>query len=79
MDSVVVSVIETPTDFHPFLFRSYDNPDLGRRNGLGVRNPGRGYNARIWQVARATTAAPGIFSAMKLEGRIFQLMNNGIN
>jgi len=75
MTSVVVSVIETQTDFAPFIFRSYayDNQAFGREDGLAVRNPGKAYNARIWQVARATTAAPGIFSAMKLDGKIFKL------
>jgi len=73
MTSAVVAVMETPIDLHPFLFRSYNNRDPCRKDGLTVpvRNPGKAYNARIWKVARATTAAPGFFSAMQLDGKMF--------
>jgi hypothetical protein len=77
--SVVVAVRETASDFMPFLFRSYDNRRPGWNTGFPIRNPGRAYITRIWHVARATTAAPGLFSAVKLDGMIFRLVLGGIN
>jgi len=62
--------METGTDLVPFLFRTYNNLSPGWNNGPGIRNPGKAYNARIWKVARAATAAPGLFSAMKLDGKV---------
>ncbi len=54
----------------PYLFRSYDNlhrnADPTKR--LLDRNPGLADNNRIWQVARATSAAPTYFKPTKIDG-----------
>ena len=54
----------------PYLFRSYAN--LHRSNDEAEksvdRNPGRANGVPIWQVARATTAAPTFFKPMLIHG-----------
>lgn len=50
----------------PYLFRSYDHhptvPPLNHE-----RNPGYSQRVRIWQVARATTAAPTYFDSIAID------------
>lgn len=65
--SVIVAVKETPIDKQPFLFHSFDHFKTSDRL---VRNPGPAYNQAIWKVARATTAALGFFSPMKLNSKM---------
>lgn len=50
----------------PHLFRSYHHPRSTQADIL-ERNPGRPDNYQIWQVGRATSAAPFYFKAVKLE------------
>ncbi|KAL9137349.1 MAG: hypothetical protein Q9175_001449 [Cornicularia normoerica] len=50
----------------PHLFRSYHHPKSPQDDML-ERNPGRPDNYQIWQVARATSAAPFYFKAVRLE------------
>lgn len=50
----------------PYLFRSYRHPKSIRHDIL-ERNPDSPDNYKIWEVGRATTAAPLYFQAMKLE------------
>lgn len=57
---------ETATEIQPpYLFRSYDhhpNPNISQE-----RNPGYSQRVRIWQVARATTAAPTFFDCITID------------
>ena len=50
----------------PHLFRSYRHPKSDPENIL-ERNPGQPEDYQIWQVGRATSAAPFYFKAVKLE------------
>lgn len=50
----------------PHLFRSYTHPRSVPENIL-ERNPGQPEDYQIWQVGRATSAAPLYFKAIKLE------------
>ena len=57
----------------PYLFRTYENlergaTELGRRQS---RNPGPAHDIPIWQVARATSAAPTYFKEIKIDGRSY--------
>ncbi|KAF8533535.1 acyl transferase/acyl hydrolase/lysophospholipase [Trichophaea hybrida] len=63
--TAVVAVEKSPNGLQPFLFRSYNSSDRL------VLNPGYGHNVLTWKVARATTAAPGIFPVMKLDEMTF--------
>ncbi|KAI5815146.1 acyl transferase/acyl hydrolase/lysophospholipase [Pyronema omphalodes] len=65
--TVVVAVRDGNSANKPFLFRTYDHevPANVRLDPL-ERNPGRAYIAKICEIARATTAAPGYFSAMTI-------------
>jgi hypothetical protein len=57
-------------DSSPYLFRSYDHwgfdPPL-----ITERNPGPAHSLPIWQVARATTAAPFYFDTIEISNRKF--------
>lgn len=57
-------------DSSPYLFRSYDHwgsePPL-----ITERNPGPAHSVPIWQVARATTAAPFYFDTIEISNRKF--------
>ena len=48
----------------PYIFRTYDNSS-------STRNPGMANNCQIWQVVRATTAAPPYFPPARFDGREF--------
>ena len=50
----------------PYLFRSYRHP-RSIRGGLLERNPDVPNNYKIWEVGRATSAAPSYFKSIKLE------------
>ncbi len=54
----------------PYLFRTYKNLHKGASPiaRLLDRNPGLAHDIPIWQVARATSAAPTYFKAMKIDG-----------
>ena len=60
-----------PTESGAYLFRSYDHWGTlskdGCRNVL-ERNPGPADNIPIWEVARATTAAPTYFDPIEIQG-----------
>ncbi|KAK0512034.1 hypothetical protein JMJ35_005162 [Cladonia borealis] len=49
----------------PYIFRTYKN------TSTGARNPGKAQDCQIWEVALATTAAPGYFPDAKFDGRSF--------
>lgn len=58
----------------PYLWRSYDNDpkpsdpnDQDTVEEFCVSNPGPAHREFIWQVARATTAAPGYFESINLQ------------
>ena len=55
----------------PFLFRTYENLHRGKTQQTRKldRNPGQGHDVPIWQVARATSAAPTYFKPMTIDGR----------
>ena len=50
----------------PYLFRSYRHPK-SIKDDILERNPDSADNYKIWEVGRATSAAPMYFKAMKLE------------
>ncbi|CCT67855.1 uncharacterized protein FFUJ_14606 [Fusarium fujikuroi IMI 58289] len=60
-----------------FVWRSYDNetspnePNLPKTDHWSPSNPGPAHTTAIWEVARATTAAPGYFESIKIIGRKF--------
>ncbi|KAF4477200.1 Calcium-independent phospholipase A2-gamma [Fusarium agapanthi] len=62
-----------------FVWRSYDNepspkepnPMEPRANRWNPSNAGPAHTTAIWEVARATTAAPGYFESIKIIGRKF--------
>lgn len=49
---------EAANNHGPVFLRSYQNPD----------EPSKFPNVKIWEAARATSAAPSFFSAMKING-----------
>ena len=70
---VVVVAFQESTQKHaeqPYLFRTYKNlrrsPTTEEREA--DRNPGMAHDIPIWQVARATSAAPGYFKEVKIAG-----------
>jgi hypothetical protein len=56
-------------DGSPYIFRSYDH--WGSMNGDLVQNPGPAHNIPIWEVCRATTAAPTYFDSIEISNRRF--------
>ena len=54
----------------PYLFRTYKNLRKGAddQERKADRNPGPAHDLPIWQVARATSAAPTYFEEVKIEG-----------
>ena len=57
----------------PYLFRSYDHhanvPKAGKKRNPFELNPGYSQRIPIWQVARATSAAPTYFNTITIEDR----------
>ncbi|KAH0544750.1 hypothetical protein FGG08_001117 [Glutinoglossum americanum] len=53
-----------------FLFRTYDHHPSNPKDPL-ERNPGLAHRVPIWEVARATSAAPTYFDAITVSGRKF--------
>ncbi|MCJ1404368.1 hypothetical protein MMC11_007593 [Xylographa trunciseda] len=47
---------------YPFVFRTYEHIDTKQRE----RNPGPAHNLPIWEIARATSAAPTFFNPMRI-------------
>lgn len=71
LSRVVVAIQVGNAANKPFLFRTYDHevlPNAVPGRSSRVRNPGRAYNAKICEIARATTAAPVFFSSMIING-----------
>ena len=64
-----------PTESGAYLFRSYDHWGTPNKNGghrnIAERNPGPADNIPIWQVARATTAAPTYFDPIPIQNNTF--------
>jgi hypothetical protein len=64
-----------PTEPGAYLFRSYDHWGTPSKDGKGrnvfERNPGPADNIPIWQVARATTAAPTYFDPIPIQNNTF--------
>ncbi|KAF4458112.1 Calcium-independent phospholipase A2-gamma [Fusarium austroafricanum] len=57
-----------------YVWRSYDNnfiPKAHDSNSWKPYNPGPADTAAIWEVARATTAAPRYFESIKIRGKKF--------
>ena len=57
----------------PYLFRTYQNLRKGKtkEEALIDRNPGPAHDIPIWEVARATSAAPSYFKEVEIEGRLY--------
>jgi len=66
---MVVASSEQHGVIEHYLFRTYDHS--GHELPYPILNPGPAHNIPIWQVARATSAAPTYFKAMKIEQRSF--------
>jgi hypothetical protein len=63
-----------PEDPGAYLFRSYDHWAVPNKDGsrnVFERNPGPADNIPIWQVARATTAAPTYFDPIAIQSSTF--------
>jgi hypothetical protein len=60
--------VAEPFDSGPYLFRSYDHWGSNERS-IVERNPGVAHCLPIWQVARATTAAPFYFDPIDIQNR----------
>ncbi|KAI9776738.1 MAG: hypothetical protein M1839_009382 [Geoglossum umbratile] len=54
-----------------FIFRTYNHRERYHesRVRIKIKNPGPAHNHMIWQVARATSAAPRYFKEIEIEGR----------
>lgn len=69
--SLVLAYADNVTSEAPFFFRTYWMPSISRtesmRHGEIVRNQGPAPKLPIWQVARATAAAPGYFPEIKIQ------------
>lgn len=70
--SVVIAYQETKVggSNEPYLFRTYKNlhhSNNPKESGL-TRNPALAHDVPIWQVARATSAAPTYFKPAKIDG-----------
>jgi hypothetical protein len=63
--SIVAANRENSTVSAPYLFRTYDHLKSANTTRLEL-NPGPASSIPIWQVARATTAAPTYFEPMKI-------------
>ena len=63
--SICLSLLESKGTKTPYIFRTYDHLTTSV-NPLD-RNPGKAHDIPIWQVARATSAAPSYFKPLRLE------------
>jgi hypothetical protein len=54
----------------PYVFRTYDHHPLKEFNPYEL-NPGKAHTVPIWQVARATAAAPTYFDPISINGNLF--------
>ncbi|KAI9649163.1 hypothetical protein NHQ30_001730 [Ciborinia camelliae] len=63
--TIVLAVRENNSANAPYLFRTYEHPKSSVDNPQEL-NPGLPLQIPIWQVARATTAAPTYFKPFKL-------------
>lgn len=64
----------------PYIFRTYGHPadyEAGRVGG--ARNPGDACRHKIWEIALATTAAPGYFDPIKIDGITYEDPAAGFN
>ncbi|KAI1293340.1 acyl transferase/acyl hydrolase/lysophospholipase [Xylaria venustula] len=63
-----------------YVFRSFDaSPARGAMSGPGLYNSGPADDCQIWQVARATSAAPTYFPPIEINGRSFMDSGIGVN
>lgn len=71
IDSAVISYQEDKSEKHQhaYLFRTYKNirPGCTEKERKSCRNPGPAHDIPIWQVARATSAAPTYFKEVSIE------------
>ena len=67
-DLDATDVVE-PLHTGPYLFRSYDHWGSPWDRNVVERNPGVAHSIPIWQVARATTAAPFYFDPIDIQNR----------
>jgi calcium-independent phospholipase A2-gamma len=64
--SALSSVMNLPR-IKNFIFRNYSYP-----MGVASQFPGS-FNYRLWQAVRASSAAPGYYEEMKLDGYVHQV------
>lgn len=53
----------------PYVFRTYDTALTNKSTAM--RNPGSASDAQIWQVARATSATPGLFDPVTVDDKVY--------
>ena len=73
LSSIVLAYSNNVSNDGPYLFRTYGaeapplDPDRSGIRQRTLRNPGGASMLKIWEVARATSAAPGYFSPTKVK------------
>ncbi|KAL2693380.1 acyl transferase/acyl hydrolase/lysophospholipase [Phyllosticta citricarpa] len=74
---------KTGVTWRPYLFRTFDHlppaPFVSPARNNQHLNPGHAHRMPIWQVARATSAAPTYFEPLKAEGFMFKDGGLGTN
>ncbi|KAK8174416.1 acyl transferase/acyl hydrolase/lysophospholipase [Phyllosticta citribraziliensis] len=74
---------KTGVTWRPYLFRTFDHlppaPFASPARNNQHLNPGHAHRMPIWQVARATSAAPTYFEPLKAEGFMFKDGGLGTN
>jgi hypothetical protein len=60
------------SNLEPYFFRSYDHPSPAPALRHAHRNAGPASEALIWEVGRATSAAPGWFSPILINNQLFE-------
>ncbi len=73
ISSIIPAIVVKDTLDPLYLFRTYEHPkSISQEKQFGaVINPGQAANIPIWQVARATTAAPSYFRPMVINDYVY--------
>ncbi|CZR65628.1 uncharacterized protein PAC_15528 [Phialocephala subalpina] len=69
--TIVVTVRKSSSSSVPYLLRTYNHPTAGEEFDPLERNPGDPLDCSVWEAARATSAAPTYFKAVRIKGQKF--------